>query len=81
MFRLSCRPANQDKIFVNIIVKVPIVQIISIIMAVFLLALEMGLPPLKNTALCRSWIPRIVMFMILAFFTILFYQVSEDMFW
>lgn len=68
------QPANQDKIFVNIIVKAPIIQIVTIIMALFLLALETGLPPLKNTALYRSWVPRIVMLIILAFFTILFYQ-------
>lgn len=70
------RPAASDKIFIDIIVKAPVIQIISIFIAFFLLALELGLPPLKTTALYRSWIVRIVILVMQAFFTILFYQVS-----
>ncbi|GJJ06355.1 hypothetical protein Clacol_000546 [Clathrus columnatus] len=69
------QPAASDKIFIDIIVKAPIIQILSILVALSALALELGLPPpLKKTMLYRSWIVRIVILIVQAFFTILFYQ-------
>lgn len=68
------QPANSDKIFISIIVTAPIVQILAMILAFFILALELPLPQLKGLSIHRSWVVRIVLLSVQAFLTILFYQ-------
>ncbi|KAF8575103.1 hypothetical protein K439DRAFT_1370712 [Ramaria rubella] len=68
------QPANSDKIFIDIIVSAPILQIFAIIIGLGILALELPLPPLKNSSLHRSWVVRIVLLSMQAFLDILFYQ-------
>jgi len=68
------QPANSDKIFIDIMVTAPIIQILAMITAFIVLSLELPLPLLKNTSLYRSWVIRIVLLAVQAFLTILFYQ-------
>lgn len=75
-FILSDRPAKQDAFFITIIVKAPIIQIITMLIAFFMIALEFPIPQLKGLAIYRSIPFRIVMLFFQSFFCILFYQVS-----
>ncbi|KAG5647030.1 hypothetical protein DXG03_001400 [Asterophora parasitica] len=62
-------------IFVSIIVKVPIVQMITIVLGLFIIALEFPAPPLKALAIHRSIVLRMVLLLFQSFLAILFYQV------
>ena len=68
------QPAASDSIFITIIVKAPIVQILSIVLALGIIALDYPAQFLKNTAAHRSFPLRIVLLFMLTFLTILFYQ-------
>jgi len=68
------QPANQDKIFITLIVKAPIIQILAMVTGIFILSLELPNSPLKNTSLSRSFVPKIVLLAWQAFLTILYYQ-------
>jgi len=68
------QPANSDKIFIEIMVTAPIIQILAMITGFLILALELPLPLLKGSSLHRSWVIRIVLLALQAFLTILFYQ-------
>jgi len=68
------QPAKQDAIFITLIVKFPIIQLFSMIVAILILMLEMPLPMLKGTSLHRSFVVRIVLLLMLAFLDSLFYQ-------
>lgn len=72
---MSLRPANSDKIFIDIIVMAPVIQIIAMVLGFIILALELPAPFFKGTSIHRSWVVRIVLLAVQAFFTILFYQV------
>ncbi|KAG5645979.1 hypothetical protein DXG03_004771, partial [Asterophora parasitica] len=61
-------------IFVSIIIKLPIVQIITIVLGIFIVALEFPVPPLKALAIHRSIVLRIVLLLLQALLTVLFYQ-------
>ncbi len=67
-------PKNQA-FFVDIIVKAPVIQIIVLLHAAFLLALEWPLPVLKKLPIHRSLVLRAVMLTMQSFLSILFYQV------
>ena len=69
------RPAPSDSIFISIIVKAPIVQILSMLLAFSYLALDYPAPFLKGTAIHRSFPIRIVLLLLQTFFSILYYQV------
>jgi len=73
-------PAS-SAIFVTIMVKMPIVQIITMLTAFFILALEFPLPQLKGTSIGRSIVLRIVMLLMQCFLTILFYQGTNGTIW
>ena len=62
-------------IFITIIVKFPVVQIISMLIGLFMVALDYPMPFLKNTAIHRSLIVRVVGLILQAFFAVIFYQV------
>jgi len=68
------QPANSDKIFIDIIVMAPIIQILAMITGFIILTLELPLPQLKGLSIYRSWVVRIVLLALQAFFAILFYQ-------
>ncbi|KAF8497653.1 ATP adenylyltransferase-domain-containing protein [Gautieria morchelliformis] len=68
------QPANSDKIFIDIIVTAPVVQILAMVIGFVILAIELPVPPLKATSIHRSWVVRIVLLVLQAFLTILFYQ-------
>jgi hypothetical protein len=61
-------------LFVTLIVKVPIVPIISMILGMFILAIELPLPKLKQTGIYRSLLARTILLLFQAFFAFLFYQ-------
>ncbi|EJD52423.1 hypothetical protein AURDEDRAFT_81994 [Auricularia subglabra TFB-10046 SS5] len=60
--------------FVSIVVKMPIVQILTMVLSTGLLALELPAPGFKNLGIQRTWVPRIMFLLIQAFLTVLFYQ-------
>ncbi|KAI0746050.1 hypothetical protein C8Q76DRAFT_640233 [Earliella scabrosa] len=68
------QPAASDSIFVSIVVKAPIAQILTMLFGFVLLALDYPAPFLKNTAIHRSFPIRIVLLLLLTFFANLFYQ-------
>jgi len=68
------QPAKQDAFFVSIIVKAPVLQILSIVIGAFMIILEGAPAPLKKTALYRSLIVRVVALILLAVVNILYYQ-------
>jgi len=63
-------------LFVTVIIKAPIIQIISVILAGFIIALEFPAPFLKGTRFHRSIVVRVPLLLVQAFFAALFYQVS-----
>jgi len=72
---------NSSAIFVTIIVKMPIIQIFTMLIAFFMIALEFPLPQLKAIAIHRSIVLRIVMLIMQALFAILFYQGTNGAIW
>lgn len=69
------RPSPNAEFFITIIVKIPLVQILSIILAASILAIELPLPQVKQFSLYRSIVGRIVLLLFQVFLTGLFYQV------
>jgi small-conductance mechanosensitive channel len=71
------RPSPNAAIFITLIVKAPIIQILTMLTAFFMIAVEFPMPQLKGTMIHRSIVLRIVMLIMQAFMAILFYQVSK----
>jgi len=67
--------------FVAVIVKLPIVQIVSFFLGALLICIERPLPVLKNSALHRSFVPKIVLLILQAFLTALYYQGTNASLW
>ncbi|KXN90999.1 hypothetical protein AN958_03066 [Leucoagaricus sp. SymC.cos] len=59
--------------FVKVIVKVPVLQILAMILAFLILALEWPLPLMKKLPIYRNLVVRIVLLFFQAFITVLFY--------
>jgi len=59
-----------------VIVKAPVIQLISVVLAGFIIALEFPVPFLKGTRFHRSIVARIPLLLVQAFLAVLFYQVS-----
>lgn len=74
-FIFLSRPSPNSAIFITLIVKFPIIQILTILTASFMVALEYPLPQLKGTVLHRSIVLRIVVLIMQASMAVLFYQV------
>jgi len=68
------QPAPSAAIFVTLIVKAPIIQVIAMLLGFFVLALEFPVPQLKPLSIHRSIVLRIVLLLFQTFLTILFYQ-------
>ncbi|KAL0956340.1 hypothetical protein HGRIS_002490 [Hohenbuehelia grisea] len=75
------QPGPNSAIFIMLIVKAPVIQILSMILGLFLLALEFPLPPLKGLALHRSIVLRIVLLLFQVFLNILYYQGTNAAIW
>ncbi|KAI0930180.1 hypothetical protein AcW1_008935 [Taiwanofungus camphoratus] len=60
--------------FVAVIVKAPVIPILSMILGFALVALDYPAPFMKNTALHRNFIVRVVALIMQAFMAVLFYQ-------
>jgi len=75
------QPAASDAIFITLIVKAPIIQSISLILGLFILALEFPLPQLESLGIHRSLVLRIVLLLFQVFLAILFYQGTNAAIW
>lgn len=70
------RPSPKSALFINVIAKHPIVQIGTMALGFTIIALEYPIPILKGTAIFRSIALRVVLLIMQAAGTVLFYQVS-----
>lgn len=68
-------------LFINVIVKIPLIQIFVMLHALFVLALEWPLPLMKNLSIYRSIVVRIVLLVSQASIAILFYQGTNAAMW
>lgn len=68
------QPAPGAAVFITLIVKAPIIQILAMILGLMLIALEYSLPLVKGMAIHRSFVVRIVLLLFQAFLCILYYQ-------
>jgi len=75
------QPSPNAAIFITVIVKFPIVQSFTIVLALFMIALEFPLPQLKSLAIHRSIVFRIVLLLFLSSLTIIFYQGTNAAIW
>lgn len=75
------QPASNVSIFITLIVKAPIIPIISMILGFGLIALEHPLPLLKSTPIYRSFVVRIIALLLQAFLAVLFYQGTNGALW
>ncbi|RXW24983.1 hypothetical protein EST38_g910 [Candolleomyces aberdarensis] len=67
--------------FVAIIVKLPLVQIIAMTLGFIMLAMECPLPLIKEYAIYRSLVVRIVLLLVQVFVNILYYQGTNAAIW
>jgi len=70
------QPSPKFALFINVIVKYPIVQIGTMALGFTIIALEYPIPILKGTAIFRSVALRVVLLIMQAAGTVLFYRVS-----
>ncbi|KAI0074644.1 hypothetical protein K474DRAFT_1765355 [Panus rudis PR-1116 ss-1] len=75
------QPSPSVSFFITIIVKAPIVQIISMLVGIALLALEYPAPFLKDTSLSRSFVFKGMMLIAQFFFALLYYQGTNGAIW
>jgi len=68
-------------IFVALIVKAPVIPIISMIIGMIILAIELPLPALKKFAIRRNFVARVVLLLFQVFFNILYYQGTNAAIW
>jgi hypothetical protein len=73
-------PAS-SAIFITLIVKVPVIQLLTMVTAFGMLALEFPLPLLRGTVLHRSIVLRIVLLVMQASMAIIFYQGTNGALW
>lgn len=71
------RPSPNAAIFITLIVKAPVIQILTMLSGFFMIALEFPVPQLKGFAIHRSIVLRIVLLLMQAFISVLFYQVNS----
>jgi len=75
------QPAASDAIFITLIVKAPIIPIISTIIALFNLAIEKPLFLLKGSSIQRSLVLRIIVLVFQTLFSVLYYQGTNCALW
>ncbi|KAF8160757.1 hypothetical protein B0H34DRAFT_697965 [Crassisporium funariophilum] len=75
------QPSPNAAVFIAVIVKVPAVQIMTILLATVILCIELPLPALKKLSLYRSLVVRVVLLIFQFSLTILFYQGTNAAIW
>lgn len=75
------QPAKQDAFFIAIMVKAPVIQIISIFLGLVVLAFEYPAPFMRGTAAHRSLVTRAILLTFQIFFAIMFYQGTNGAIW
>jgi hypothetical protein len=75
------QPSPKAAIFITLIVKVPIIQMIAMALGFFMIAIDFPLPQLKSSAIHRSIPLRIVILFFQTFLTALFYQGTNAAIW
>jgi len=75
------QPAPSAQVFIMLIVKLPVIQIMTMIMALFMIMLEYPAPFMKGTAIQRSIVVRIPALLFQTFLAILFYQGTNGAIW
>jgi hypothetical protein len=75
------QPANQDAFFISIIVKAPVIPILSLLLGLSILALEYPAPFVKGTSAHRSMVVRVVMLLFQVVLGLLFYQGTNGAIW
>ncbi|KAG2047280.1 hypothetical protein BDR06DRAFT_897807, partial [Suillus hirtellus] len=68
-------------LFINVIVKYPIVQIGTMALGFTIIALEYPIPILKGTAIFRSIVLRVVLLIVQTAGTVIFYQGTNAALW
>lgn len=71
------RPSPKAALFIDIIVKIPLVQMAAMAIGFLIIAIEFPVPQLKQFRLYRSLIFRVVILLFQTLLTILFYQVRR----
>jgi len=71
----------RDAFFITVIIKAPVIQVISIVLAGFIIALEFPAPFLKGTKVQRTIALRVPLLLVQAFFALLFYQGTNGAIW
>ncbi|TFK44347.1 hypothetical protein BDQ12DRAFT_717506 [Crucibulum laeve] len=74
-------PSPNAAVFITLIVKVPVIQMLSMALGMFMIAMEFPIPPLKKLAIHRSLVVRIVLLLFQTFLTILYYQGTNAAIW
>lgn len=67
--------------FIAVIVKVPAVQTVAMLLGIVMLVVEYPLPQIKQFAIYRSLVLRIVLLLFQVFFNILYYQGTNAALW
>jgi len=80
MLTSSNRPSPHAALFITVIVRVPIVQVLAMVLAMIILAIELPLPAVKKFSFYRSLAVRVVLLLFQVSLTILFYQVRPFIF-
>jgi len=75
------QPAKSDAIFITLIVKMPVIPIVTAIIALVNLAIEEPLPLLKGSSIQRSLVLRVVVLLFQTLFAVLFYQGTNAALW
>jgi len=75
------QPAPSAAFFVTLIVKAPVIPVISMILGMIILCIELPAPGVKQLSLYRSLPLRVVLLLFQVFFTILFYQGTNAAIW
>jgi len=75
------QPSPNAAIFITLIVKAPVIQILTMLSGFFMIALEFPVPQLKGFAIHRSIVLRIVLLLMQAFISVLFYQGTNAALW
>jgi hypothetical protein len=75
------QPSPKVAVFITLIVHAPIIQTFTMLMALFILALEFPIPQAKGLAIHRSIVFRIVLLVFQASVAILFYQGTNAAIW
>jgi len=75
------QPSPNAAIFITLIVKFPVIQMFTMVLAATILCIELPLPPLKKLSLYRNLVVRVVLLIFQTSLAILFYQGTNAAIW